>query len=99
MKNPWLGIPLADNEALMLLPNVGQAQLLSNIVASALEELVPTSVAVLASWLGNALKIRTNTGSWRYDKLGRVGALLVPTRHSGSPASRLSLYSISQFGA
>ena len=53
MKNPWLDIPLADYEAHMLLPNVGQAQLLSDIFASALEELAPKSVAVLGCAGGN----------------------------------------------
>ena len=53
MNNPWLDIPLADYEAHMLLPNVGQAQLLSDIFASALEELAPKSVAVLGCAGGN----------------------------------------------
>jgi SAM-dependent methyltransferase len=53
MKNPWLDIPLADYEAHMLLPKVGQAQLLSDIFASALDELAPQSVAVLGCAGGN----------------------------------------------
>ena len=53
MKNPWLDIPLADYEAHMLLPNVGQARLLSDIFAAALEELAPKSVAVLGCAGGN----------------------------------------------
>jgi len=38
MKNPWLDIPLADYEGHMALPNVGQAQLLSDVFASALSK-------------------------------------------------------------
>jgi SAM-dependent methyltransferase len=53
MKNPWLDVPLVDYEAHMLLPNVGQAQLLSDIFASALEELAPKSLAVLGCAGGN----------------------------------------------
>ena len=53
MKNPWLDVPLADYEAHMLLPKVGQAQLLSDILGAALEEFVPTSVAVLGCAGGN----------------------------------------------
>ncbi len=53
MNNPWLDIPLADYEAHMLLPNVGQAQLLSDIFADALEHFAPKSVAVLGCAGGN----------------------------------------------
>lgn len=53
MKNPWLDIPLADYEAHMLLPNVRQAQLLSDTFATALEEFAPKSVAVIGCAGGN----------------------------------------------
>jgi hypothetical protein len=38
MKNPWLDIPLADDEGHMALPYVAQAELLSDIIADALGE-------------------------------------------------------------
>lgn len=53
MKNPWLDIPLADYEAHMALPQVGQAQLLSDIFASVLHAYAPRSVAVLGCAGGN----------------------------------------------
>ena len=55
MKNPWLDIPLADYEGHMALPNVGQAQLLSDVFASALSKYKPRSVAVLGCAGGNGL--------------------------------------------
>lgn len=56
MKNPWLDIPLADYEGHMALPNVGQAQLLSDVFASALSKYKPRSVAVLGCAGGNGLE-------------------------------------------
>ena len=53
MKNPWLDIPLADYEGHMASPNVGQAQLLSDVFASALSKYGPRSVAVLGCAGGN----------------------------------------------
>jgi ubiquinone/menaquinone biosynthesis C-methylase UbiE len=53
MKNPWLDIPLADYEGHMASPNVGQAQLLSDVFASALNKYEPRSVAVLGCAGGN----------------------------------------------
>ncbi len=55
MKNPWLDIPLADYEGHMALPNVGQAQLLSDVFARALSKYAPRSVAVLGCAGGNGL--------------------------------------------
>ena len=55
MKNPWLDIPLADYEGHMALPNVGQAQLLSDVFAGALSKYAPRSVAVLGCAGGNGL--------------------------------------------
>ena len=52
--NPWLDIPLADYEAHMALPGVGQAPLLADVLAAALRELAPSSVAVLGCAGGNA---------------------------------------------
>jgi SAM-dependent methyltransferase len=56
MKNPWLDIPLADYEGHMALPNVAQAQLLSDIFAGALITYAPRSVAVLGCAGGNGLE-------------------------------------------
>ena len=53
MKSPWLDIPLADYEAHMALPQVGQAQLLSDVFASVLDAYAPRSVAVLGCAGGN----------------------------------------------
>jgi trans-aconitate methyltransferase len=53
MKSPWLDIPLADYEAHMALPQVGQAQLLSDVFAAALARHKPRSVAVLGCAGGN----------------------------------------------
>ena len=55
MRNPWLDIPLADYEGHMALPNIGQAQLLSDVFASALSKYEPRSVAVLGCAGGNGL--------------------------------------------
>jgi len=53
MKSPWLDIPLADYEGHMALPQVGQAQLLSDVFALALDAYTPRSVAVLGCAGGN----------------------------------------------
>jgi SAM-dependent methyltransferase len=51
--NPWLAIPLADYEAHMALPEVGQAELLANVLADAVRSHAPRSVAVLGCAGGN----------------------------------------------
>jgi SAM-dependent methyltransferase len=51
--NPWLNIPLADYEAHMAMPGIGQSQLLSDILAEALNTYRPGSVAVLGCAGGN----------------------------------------------
>ncbi len=56
MRNPWLDLPLADYEAHMALPHVGQAQLLRELLGAALDEHVPRSVAVLGCAGGNGLE-------------------------------------------
>lgn len=62
MKNPWLDIPLADYEGHMALPNVGQAQLLSDVFAGALGKYAPRSVAMLGCAGGNGFeRISTKT--------------------------------------
>jgi SAM-dependent methyltransferase len=52
-RNPWLKIPLADYEAHMALPQVGQAELLANVLADAVRVHAPSSVAVLGCAGGN----------------------------------------------
>jgi ubiquinone/menaquinone biosynthesis C-methylase UbiE len=51
--NPWLKIPLEDYEAHMAMPSVGQAKMLSDAFAWALETHAPSSVAVLGCAGGN----------------------------------------------
>jgi SAM-dependent methyltransferase len=54
--NPWLTIPLADYEAHMALPEVGQAQLLAAVFAAELRARAPASVAVLGCAGGNGFE-------------------------------------------
>jgi hypothetical protein len=54
--NPWLTIPLADYEAHMALPQVGQAQLLAELFAAELRSRSPSSVAVLGCAGGNGFE-------------------------------------------
>lgn len=56
MKNPWLLIPASDYEAHMSLPEVGQTQVLNTLMASALTEFEPASVAFLGCSTGNGLE-------------------------------------------
>jgi SAM-dependent methyltransferase len=56
MKNPWLRIPASDYEAHMALPEVAQAQVLSNLMASALIEYTPMSLAVVGCSTGNGFE-------------------------------------------
>ena len=53
VRNPWLAIPLADYEAHMALPQVGQAELSANVLADAVRVHAPRSVAVLGCAGGN----------------------------------------------
>lgn len=60
--NPWLGIPLADYEGHMSLPQVGQARLLAEILEGALRQHSPRSVAVIGCAGGNGFeRIRPET--------------------------------------
>jgi len=56
MPNPWLSIPLADYEAHMELPQVAQAQLLSDIFGRLLREHAPRSAAVIGCAGGNGFE-------------------------------------------
>lgn len=53
--NPWNAIPLSDYEAHMALPMVGQAGLIANELARAVDAHRPASVAVLGCAGGNGL--------------------------------------------
>ena len=64
MINPWLRIPASDYEAHMALPEVAQAQVLSNLMASALTEYTPMSLAVIGCTTGNGFE-HINTASTR----------------------------------
>jgi len=55
MNHPWLEIPIADYEAHMALPSVGQAQLLSDALQRIVAEFQPLSLAVLGVAGGNGL--------------------------------------------
>ena len=56
MKNPWLKIPASDYENHMSLPEVAQAQALSNLMALALEDYTPASLAVIGCTTGNGFE-------------------------------------------
>lgn len=56
MINPWLRIPASDYEAHMALPEVAQAKVLSNLMASALTEYTPMSLAVIGCTTGNGFE-------------------------------------------
>jgi len=56
MKNPWLQIPAYDYEAHMALPEVAQSQALSKLMALALAEYTPTSLAVIGCTTGNGFE-------------------------------------------
>jgi hypothetical protein len=62
MKNPWLDIPLADYEAHMALPGVGQAQLLSDTLSKAARTHRPSSIAVLGCSGGNGFEQLLSAG-------------------------------------
>jgi hypothetical protein len=55
MSNPWLDIPLEDYEAHMSLPAVGQAQMIAEQLARAVERWDPRSMAVIGCAGGNGL--------------------------------------------
>ena len=56
MENPWLQIPASDYEAHMALPEVAQSQALSRVMASALKEYTPGTLAVIGCATGNGFE-------------------------------------------
>jgi len=56
MTHPWLRIPASDYEAHMALPEVAQAQALNGLMASALRDYRPESLAVVGCTTGNGFE-------------------------------------------
>ncbi len=56
MTTPWLEIPLADYEAHMALPSVGQATMLGAELAALLTEFAPATLAVVGCAGGNGFE-------------------------------------------
>jgi trans-aconitate methyltransferase len=54
--NPWLDVPLADYEAHMALPHVGQAELIAERLDAAVRARSPASIAVLGCAGGNGFE-------------------------------------------
>ena len=62
MRNPWLDIPLADYEAHMALPTVGQADLIARELATLLRGYSPTSIAIIGCAGGNGFDCAAGSG-------------------------------------
>jgi SAM-dependent methyltransferase len=62
MRNPWLDIPLADYEAHMALPAIGQARLISDQLDLAVRTYSPSSVAIIGCSGGNGFDRLPGTG-------------------------------------
>ena len=56
MRNPWLDVPLADYEAHMALPAIGQSQLIADQLDVLVRTYAPSSVAILGCAGGNGLE-------------------------------------------
>jgi hypothetical protein len=61
MNHPWLEIPIADYEAHMALPAVGQAHLLGAALLRTVAQFQPCSLAVLGTAGGNGLEFVEHT--------------------------------------
>ena len=61
MKNPWLEVPLDDYESHMGLAEVGQAQLLADLLRESVETYKPSSLAILGCAGGNGLEGLSST--------------------------------------
>ena len=55
MRNPWLEIPLADYEAHMALPTIGQSRLIADQLDAVVARLSPRSIAIIGCAGGNGL--------------------------------------------
>lgn len=56
MRNPWLDIPLADYEAHMALPTVGQSKLIARQLADLVQKYAPGSAAIVGCAGGNGFE-------------------------------------------
>ena len=56
MRNPWLDIPLADYEAHMSLPTIGQSQLIADQLETLVRTYSPRSVAIVGCAGGNGFE-------------------------------------------
>lgn len=65
MRNPWLDIPLADYEAHMALPTVGQAQLIAHELDVLVRTHSPASVAIMGCAGGNGFDCAADIGVGR----------------------------------
>jgi SAM-dependent methyltransferase len=62
MRNPWLDIPLADYEAHMALPAIGQSRLIADQLDIVVRTYSPSSVAILGCAGGNGFDRLPGTG-------------------------------------
>jgi 2-polyprenyl-3-methyl-5-hydroxy-6-metoxy-1,4-benzoquinol methylase len=65
MRNPWLDIPLADYEAHMALPTIGQSRLIADQLDILINTYSPDSVAVVGCAGGNGFDRLVGTGARR----------------------------------
>lgn len=65
MQHPWLEIPIADYEAHMSLPSIGQAPLLGAVLQRTVAAFRPRSLAVLGVAGGNGLETIVHSGVQR----------------------------------
>jgi len=62
MRNPWLDIPLADYEAHMALPTIGQDRLIADQLSALIRTHEPSSVAILGCAGGNGFDCLLDAG-------------------------------------
>lgn len=65
MRNPWLDIPLADYEAHMSLPTVGQSRLIARQLDALVRTYSPPSVAIIGCAGGNGFECLAGTSVTR----------------------------------
>jgi 2-polyprenyl-3-methyl-5-hydroxy-6-metoxy-1,4-benzoquinol methylase len=65
MRNPWLDIPLADYEAHMALPTIGQSRLIADQLDTLIRTYSPPSVAIVGCAGGNGFDRLVRTGAQR----------------------------------
>ncbi|HEY1217163.1 MAG TPA: hypothetical protein VGE93_26340, partial [Bryobacteraceae bacterium] len=56
MSNPWLEIPLADYEAHMALPSIGQSRLIADQLEALVRSFRPHSIGIIGCAGGNGLE-------------------------------------------